>query len=240
MVTDVMSALGRLVDKHLRELSGAEFKVAAYLYRRLERRQQVEMTIAELGLAAGVSTKQAYTVLLNLENSGLLRVASRRGRTSQFSLPASDGATSMRTSPSAGSSVMRQRKPEGPDRSRPLEPPSSTTRSVQAFQPDSQQDKPHETKGPPPVIEPIQSSTTLAPPATGAGSEEEQCRQLASELTGGDAISNLGIAQLKTAIEGQSPKPGALLRRLQELKLRGRVLQNLYQLAYALRELWWL
>jgi len=235
-----MSALGRLVDEHLRELSGAEFKVAAYLYRRLERRQQVEMTVAELGVAVGVSAKQTYTVLLKLRNSGLLQVASRRGQTSQFSLPASDRATPTRVSPSAGSVIQGQRKPEAPDRALPPIPPPSATRRVQAYQPDAPPNKPHEVKGATSGTERIQSPARLDSPAPEPGSEEEQCRKLASELTGGRAIDDFGIAELNGAMEGQSPKPGALLRRLQEFKRRGKTARDLHQLAQGLRDLYWL
>lgn len=239
-----MSALDRLVDKHLRELSGAEFKVAAYLYRRLERRQQVEMTIAELGLAVGVSTKRSYSVLLKLRNDGLLQVASRRGQTSQFSLPMVSRSSSGRASPMpasspAHSSLMQGlQNPGAPDRSQPLKPPASATRRVQAYQPDAPPNKP--LKGATSVTERIQSSARLTSLPPRAGSEEEQCKQLASELTGGYAIDDFGIAELNAAMEGQSPRPGALLRRLQEYKQSGKTARDLHQLAYGVRELHWL
>src|ERR1035437_2450441 len=82
-----MSYLYQLVDDHLPSLAGAEFKVAAFLYRRLERRQIVEMTIAELARATGVCAKQVHVVAKHLRNSGLLRIESRRGYATKYSLP---------------------------------------------------------------------------------------------------------------------------------------------------------
>src|ERR1035437_8070077 len=82
-----MRYLNQLVDDHLPSLAGAEFKVAAFLYRRLERRQLVEMTIAELALATGVCAKQVHVVAKHLRNTGLLRIESRRGHATKYSLP---------------------------------------------------------------------------------------------------------------------------------------------------------
>jgi hypothetical protein len=121
-----------------------------------------------------------------------------------------------------------------------VEPPPSEIRRVQADQADAQPNKPHKTEGATSVIDRIQASAKPASPAPRPGSEEEQCRQLASELLGGRAIDDFGMAELKAAMEGQSPKPGALLRRLQEFKRRGRTARTLYQLAYGVKEFYWL
>ncbi len=56
-----MQALIRLIDEKLPDLKGSEFKVAAYLYRRLGGRRrdpEVEISIAALAAATGMSWRQ--------------------------------------------------------------------------------------------------------------------------------------------------------------------------------------
>ena len=51
-----MSRLETLVDDHIRELTGVEFKIAVYLYRRLERKTVsaiLEIKIADIARATG-------------------------------------------------------------------------------------------------------------------------------------------------------------------------------------------
>src|SRR5579862_8178999 len=94
-----MSHLNRLVDQHLAGLSGAEFKLAAYLYRQLRRREQVEMTILQLKQATGICEKHVHTAAKRLRAKGLLRVEARRGYTTKYRLPSvSPPPTPARTS----------------------------------------------------------------------------------------------------------------------------------------------
>jgi hypothetical protein len=85
-----MGRLGSLIDDHIRELTGVEFKLAVYLYRRLEQKAGsaiLEIKIADIARAAGVSPKQTQTALKALEKQGVLLVDSGRGRTTRCSLP---------------------------------------------------------------------------------------------------------------------------------------------------------
>jgi hypothetical protein len=59
-----MGRLGTLVDGHIRELTGVEFKIAVHLYRRLERKaanRVLEIKIADIARATGVSPRQRWT-----------------------------------------------------------------------------------------------------------------------------------------------------------------------------------
>jgi hypothetical protein len=85
-----MPRLETLVDDHIRELTGVEFKIAVYLYRRLERKAAgaiLEIRIADIASATRVSHKQTQTALKTLEKQGVLLVDSGRGRTTRCSLP---------------------------------------------------------------------------------------------------------------------------------------------------------
>jgi hypothetical protein len=67
--------------------------------------------------------------------------------------------------------------------------------------------------------------------------EREQCRQLASELMGGRPVDDGTIDKLNLCIQHQSPRPGALLRRLLEMKARGVREASPESLAYGVRML---
>jgi hypothetical protein len=85
-----MSRLRTLVDDHIRELTGVEFKIAVYLYRRMERKAAsriMEIKIADIARATGVSPKQTQTALKALQKQGVLLVDNGRGRITRCSLP---------------------------------------------------------------------------------------------------------------------------------------------------------
>jgi hypothetical protein len=48
-----------LVDQQLRNLTGAQFKLAAYLYRRLQRKPELTIRAKDLAKATGLSEKSA-------------------------------------------------------------------------------------------------------------------------------------------------------------------------------------
>ena len=56
----------RLITDHLPELSGAEFKLAVYLYYRLRRRIEITCTIQELADATGLSWRRTQSALQSL------------------------------------------------------------------------------------------------------------------------------------------------------------------------------
>jgi hypothetical protein len=83
-----MSNLHLLIDRRIMDLSGAEFKLAVYLYRRLERRPEVVTTVDQLAKATGLSWRQTQTALRSLNKKAILRVdGRRRSGTHAASLP---------------------------------------------------------------------------------------------------------------------------------------------------------
>src|ERR1035437_2459370 len=221
-----MSYLNQLVDEHLQSLAGAEFKVAAFLYRRLERRDLVEMTIAELAAATGVCAKQVHVVAKHLRNSGLLRIESRRGCATKYSLPSAStpalpvGTPSAAPSPAPSPATRRssleakqQPPPVTPSAIPPVTNPTAKLKSVAPgpISNPSQTPVPVTVAGPQAAIgDPKRSVHDLAPAPptmTPEEREREQCRQLASELMGGRPVDDGTIDKLNLSIQHQSPRP---------------------------------
>jgi hypothetical protein len=186
------------------------------------------MTIAELGSAAGVSSKQTYTVLLRLRNRRLIRVMSKRGYPSRFSMPRVSPAPLLDRAPSAAPAPPRSprapepRMPPAP----PAEPAPKMNRGALSPAPNALTSKPHESQTsslPPRQTDkpPLPAVIPPAPPLTQAEKHREECRHLASALMGGVAVDDQILAGLHAAIQHQSPKPGSLLHRLQEIWSRG-------------------
>lgn len=80
----------------------------------------------------------------------------------------------------------------------------------------------------------------LTPPPPPIRSEEMECRDLASELLGNHPADDQTMAILNAAILEQCRKPGALLRRLRELKSRGMTANDPFELAKGVAFLYWL
>jgi len=76
----------------------------------------------------------------------------------------------------------------------------------------------------------------LTPPPS---PEELEARQLAAELLS-QPVNDWTTAYLQETINPRRPRPGALLRRLRELKKRGLTFQNVTLLARALFDLHWI
>jgi hypothetical protein len=66
--------MSELLDGYLSDLTGAEFKIASYLYRQLEKQEVVDTSITALSRATGVSWRQTQTCLQSLAKQGVLRV----------------------------------------------------------------------------------------------------------------------------------------------------------------------
>ena len=83
--------LDRLIDGWLGKLSGAEFKLAAYLYRNIGRRRKepLSMSIAALAAAAGISWRQTQAALKKLDKLGIILRTGGRGRITCVQLPGS-------------------------------------------------------------------------------------------------------------------------------------------------------
>ena len=80
----------------------------------------------------------------------------------------------------------------------------------------------------------------LTPPPPPIRSEEMECRDLASELLGNHPADDQTMAMQFTPILEQCRKPGALLRRLRELKSRGMTANDPFELAKGVAFLYWL
>ena len=79
--------LRQLIEKRMGMLTGAEFKIAVYLYAQLRPGIPRTMRIADLAQATGMSWRQTQSAVKTLAGKGCLNVASRRGRRTQFWLP---------------------------------------------------------------------------------------------------------------------------------------------------------
>jgi len=69
--------------------------------------------------------------------------------------------------------------------------------------------------------------------------EDAEIAQLASELLGEPARQDI-IASLQRCVDSQTKAPGALVRRLRDLKSRGRKYSNEWMLGADVRQLYWL
>ena len=78
--------------------------------------------------------------------------------------------------------------------------------------------------------------TPLPPPPT---REQVECRQLATDLLA-KAVDDQIMAQLQKDADFPSPKPGALLRRLKEVRNRGWRITSVEDLTAAFAKLYWL
>jgi hypothetical protein len=81
--------LDGLIDGWLVKLSGAEFKLAAYLYRNISRRRKkpLSMSIAALAAATGISWRQMQAALKKLDELGIILRTGGRGRITCVQLP---------------------------------------------------------------------------------------------------------------------------------------------------------
>ena len=83
-----MSYLELLIDHKIRELSGAEFKIAVYLYRLLEGQKRVKSNIRRIAKVTGISWRQTQSALKNLAGKSVLGVKSTPKGGTWFWLPA--------------------------------------------------------------------------------------------------------------------------------------------------------
>jgi hypothetical protein len=92
--------MSEYLDRWLPDLTGAEFKIASYLCRQLEKQEVVSTTITALSRATGVSWRQTQTCLQSLAKQGVLLVHSRKGQGTQCRLPVATPTPSETVSPS--------------------------------------------------------------------------------------------------------------------------------------------
>ena len=69
-----MSKLHSLIQRRIKDLTGAEFKLAVYLYCRLGDQPEITTTVAELAQATGLSWRQTQSALRSLDKKAVLRV----------------------------------------------------------------------------------------------------------------------------------------------------------------------
>ena len=110
-----MNYLHSLITDHIRSLSGAEFKIAAYAYRRLESQEQITCKIGELADATGVSWRQAQSALKRLRERGILDVDSTPGRGTCCRLPDAVKAKAKVPGPEKKPAARARQKPGLPE-----------------------------------------------------------------------------------------------------------------------------
>jgi DNA-binding MarR family transcriptional regulator len=77
-----------LVDQQIQKLTGAQFKLAAYLYRHLQRKPELTIRAKDLATATGLSLKSADSASRHLEKQNILAVTGGPGATKTYRLPA--------------------------------------------------------------------------------------------------------------------------------------------------------
>ena len=118
-----------LIDGWLAKLSGAEFKLAAYLYRNIGRRRkkQLSMSIAALAAATGISWRQTQAALKKLDELGIILRTGGRGRITCVQLPGSATTSQAWPSPcrTGGRATPLYRRSAAADPGRNLASPKS-------------------------------------------------------------------------------------------------------------------
>jgi hypothetical protein len=77
-----------LVDQQLRNLTGAHFKLAAYLYRRLQRKPELTIRAKDLAKATGLSEKGVQSASNHLAQQNIIDATGGPGTTKTYRLPA--------------------------------------------------------------------------------------------------------------------------------------------------------
>jgi hypothetical protein len=77
-----------LVDQQIQNLTGAQFKLAAYLYRRLQRKPELTIRAKDLAKATGLSEKSVRSTSNHLAKQNLLDVTGGPGTTNTYRLSA--------------------------------------------------------------------------------------------------------------------------------------------------------
>src|SRR5579862_5081354 len=76
------------MEEQLLRLSGAQFKVAAYLYRRLQRKPELTIRTQDLAEVAGVSPRTTQTAVKKLAKLKIFAITGGPGVTKTYRLPA--------------------------------------------------------------------------------------------------------------------------------------------------------
>jgi hypothetical protein len=99
-----------LVDRQLRNLTGAQFKLAAYLYRRLQREPELTIRAKDLAEATGLSEKSAQSASNHLAKQNILAVIGGPGTTKTYRLPAAQPAKPGAAKPGGSNTIVRSRR----------------------------------------------------------------------------------------------------------------------------------
>jgi hypothetical protein len=102
-----------LVDRQLRNLTGAQFKLAAYLYRRLQREPELTIRAKDLAEATGLSEKSAQSASNHLAKQNILAVIGGPGTTKTYRLPAAQPAKPGAAKPGGSNTIVRSRRQTG-------------------------------------------------------------------------------------------------------------------------------
>jgi hypothetical protein len=109
-----------LVDQQIQKLTGAQFKLAAYLYRRLQRNPELTIRAKDLAKATGLSEKSAQSVSRYLEKQNILAVNGGPGTTKTYRLPAAKPGPAQ---PGGSNTIVASRVGSQPKIVKPVAPP---------------------------------------------------------------------------------------------------------------------
>jgi len=183
-------------------LSGSEYKIATYLYDRLEKTDLdgVRLTDEELSQATGVSQRQVGTVRKSLEKKGLVRSETVRGQGTCYRLPAASAAGLESSPPTAIQVPILVRRDAGETESQESSAPPGTLsgkEALPALAPEPPAAVTQKTAEPPPV-QAIPVPGPAAPPAT----TEEQITALAAKMMDGQKPDLSFLQKLQEAAGG--------------------------------------
>ena len=207
--------LASLIQNHLQTLSGAEFKVAVYLYWRLQKEPEVITTVKGVAEATGLSPRRTQFALARLNQQGILRIESRQNHGTSCRLPAfpEDKTDKTMATPAAKSSLTMT-PPPLPNTAEPVSPP---------------------------FLPSIQNSPQTQPGIceSGAGQErqEQEIKKLIRTLM--DWRHDITPADLHWILVNASAEPDVLLARLRSLIPQKRIFDSLLLLCAELRRIVW-
>jgi hypothetical protein len=233
-----MPYLHRLVGEHLPKLSGSEFKLAAYLYDRLETTPRVKESIAAYANATGLSWRQTQSALQSLARKGILGVDTRQKTGTCCWLPETVKAGPSKESPARQSHPRPKHPPRtSPPRSpTPGSPaPSAVSAHTDAASPEPR--PPAETMRSPQDTPPVsQSGGPAAPPSAVAPSaKQRKADHLVRSLM--DPHKDMSPREFNILLAAADGVLDRLLARLQTLLSQQRRFDNFHLLCSEVRSL---
>jgi hypothetical protein len=209
MARPIQSYLDTLIAHHMPELSGAEFKIAVYLWRQLQHRTEIATDIDTVAKATGVSWRQSQFALRSLDRKGILRLESRKKVGTLCSIPGEKGRSKAQSDTSRSKTT---RRPRPVRRSSPVPQAHAPTGSGSA------RSKLSLASAPAPEAVKVQPTVALASPSPQElelAAKGDQARRLASTLMDlRPLITREDFSMLLQCADGELDRLLARLRKL--------------------------